>query len=107
MAGARRREAQEREALLHLACGRHTALTLGRALGVSRITAFRIVQVLRRKGRRIVSVKRGPDWHFEVADDAGLESSWTTDPLIQRLGFARSRRPPGESVDDALYGRTP
>jgi len=94
-----------REALLHLSCGRHTALTLGRALGVSRITAFRIVQALRRRGRRIVSVKRGRDWYFEVADDAGVEAAWASDPLLRRVGFIRSRRPPLESVDDALYGR--
>jgi len=97
--------AREQGALLHLSCGRHTALTLGRALGVSRITAFRIIQGLRRRGHRIVSVKRGPDWYFEVADDGGLEAAWASDPLVRRLGFIRRRRPPLESVDDALYGR--
>jgi biotin operon repressor len=99
-----RREAgsREREAMLHLEGGGHTAFSLARALGVSRITAFRLIRLLRRRGRRIVSVKRGGDWSFEVEprDDAGDD-----DPLVLRVGFARGRRPPGESVDDAVYGR--
>lgn len=101
-ARTRREDERGREALLHLSCGRHTALTLARALGVSRITAFRILQGLRRRGNRIVSVKRGGDWYFEVEE---RESGWENDPLVRRLGFIRSRRPPIESVDDALYGR--
>lgn len=91
----------EREALLHLACGRHSAATLAEALGVSRITAFRIVQELRRRGHRIVSMKNGRDWYFEVEDRGG---GWESDPLVRRIGFARGGRR-GESVDDALYGR--
>jgi hypothetical protein len=96
---------REREALLHLSCGRHSAVTLARVMGVARITAFRIIQALRRRGHRIVSVKRGPDWYFEVADDGRMESAWASDPLLRRVGFARSRRRRGESIDDALYGR--
>ena len=98
-------DARERAALLHLACGRHSAVTLARTLRVSRITAFRIIQALRRRGHRIVSVKRGPDWYFEVADEARTDSAWASDPLLRHVGFARSRRRRGESVDDALYGR--
>src|SRR5688572_9748208 len=91
----------EREALLQLMCGRHSAAGLAEALGVSRITAFRIVEELRRRGHRIVSMKAGRDWYFEVEDPGGR---WESDPLVRRIGFARSGRR-GESVDDALYGR--
>lgn len=97
-------DSRDRQAILILTCGRHTAESLARALGVSRITAFRIIRRLRRQGRRIVSVKRGRDWYFEVLDS---ETGWEADPLVRRIGFARSRRRPGESVDDAVYGRTP
>lgn len=102
VASVGRGDPRERAALLHLASGRHTARTLARALGVSRITAFRLIRRLRRRGHRILSVKRGPDWHFEVED---REVPWESDPLVRRIGFVRSRRPPLESVDDALYGR--
>jgi biotin operon repressor len=95
---------RERDALVHLGAGRHSAASLGRALGVSRITAFRLIQELRRRGRRIVSVKRGRDWFFEVE---APERAWDGDPLTRLIGFARGRRRPGESVDDALYGRRP
>jgi biotin operon repressor len=99
---APRIDPRERAALLHLESGRHSAQTLARVLGVSRITAFRIVQRLRRRGHRIVSMKRGRDWYFEVES---RDPRPETDPLLRRIGFARSRRRRGETVDDALYGR--
>jgi biotin operon repressor len=98
------RDPRDREALLHLASGRHSAASLARVLGVSRITAFRLIQELRRRGIRVVSVKRGAAWFFELEESA---PPWDADPLVRMVGFARGRRRPGESVDDAVYGRRP
>ena len=98
------RDPRYREALLLLASGRFSAASLGLALGLSRITAFRLVQELRRRGIPIVSVKRGAAWFFELEEPA---PAWDADPLVRKVGFARGRRRPGESVDDAVYRRRP
>ena len=98
------RDPRYREALLLLASGEYSAASLGRRLGLSRITAFRLVQELRRRGVRILSVKRGPSWFFELEESA---PPWDADPLVRKVGFARGRRRPGESVDDVVYGRRP
>ncbi len=107
LARKRREGAIDRELLdrayLQLAIGRHSTPTLAKALRVSPATAFRVVKRLRAGGVRIVSVKEGREWYFEVRDD--LERAWASDPLVTAVGSLKGRRPAGESVDDAVYGK--
>jgi biotin operon repressor len=108
MPARKRREGPEdrellQRALLQLSIGRHSTPTLARALRVSPATAFRVVKRLRAGGVRIVSVKEGRSWTFEVRDQ--LEAAWASDPLLEALGSVKGRRRPGESVDDVVYGR--
>jgi len=97
-----------KEAYLHLACRRHTTSTLAAALGLSPATAFRIVKVLRRQGRRIVSMKEGAQWYFDVRER--MNEAWQKDPLVKARGFIRGVRWPrgkqlNDIVDDSLYGQ--
>lgn len=97
-----------REAYHHILCRPHTAGTLARSLGVSVATVARVLADLRRTlagaGTRLVSVREGVSWRYEVREEEG--DLWESDPFVRSIGFAaRARRPRGESVDDALYGR--
>jgi len=87
---------------LHILSARHTTPTLAKRLRVSTATAFRIVKRLRASGVRIVSVKDGRAWFFEVRAD--FRRAWETDPLLRAIGSAKGRRRKGQSVDDVLYG---
>ncbi len=88
-------------ARLHLLSAAHTTATLARALRVSVPTAFRIVKRLRADGAKVVSVKDGKRWHFELREDRG--AAWRSDPLLGAIGIAKGKRP-GGSVDDVVYG---
>jgi|ERR1051326_6495898 biotin operon repressor len=92
---------------LHIRCRPHTTQTLARKLGVSTATVARGIVELRRLlargGKRLVSVKEGNHWHYEIRE---TEDVWENDPFLKLIGLAKNvRRPPGESVDDALYGK--
>ena len=97
-----------RQAYYHILCRAHTAGTLAKALGVSVATVARLLAELRRtlarEGEHLVSVKEGASWRYEVREqDAEL---WAGDPFVRAIGFAFNvKRPHGQSVDDALYGR--
>ncbi|MBI4565091.1 MAG: hypothetical protein HY716_10410 [Planctomycetes bacterium] len=92
-------------AYLHLTSTKHTTASLARALGVSVPTAFRLITRLRRR-LRILSVKRGREWYYEVPIPPLRRSLWNSDPLVRRLGFIKkSGRRTGESVDQAVYER--
>ncbi|MCC6739159.1 MAG: hypothetical protein IT452_08935 [Planctomycetia bacterium] len=73
-------------------------------MSVSRAKAFRLVTELRRGGHKVVVVKTGRTWHFEVHDD--FQALWADDPVLKHAGFIRTGPVlrPGESVDDVLYG---
>ncbi len=89
-------------AYLQILCRRHCTASLARTLGVSTATAFRLVGRLRRTGYRIVSVKEGKRWFFELREDP---ESWRDDPVFNLIGIGRgTRRPKGESVDEVVYG---
>jgi hypothetical protein len=98
-----------REASSHLLCRPHTAETLAAALGVSPATVARALVELRRRlareGGALVSVKEGVRWRYEIRERE--EDLWGADPFIRLIGRARGvRRPRGEGVDEALYGRS-
>lgn len=107
-AGVKARPGLAREAHHHILCRPHTAGTLARSLGVSVATVARALVELRRllsrEGARLVSVKEGASWRYEVRDRD--EDVWSGDPFVRAVGFAAGvRRPRGEGVDEALYGR--
>ena len=92
---------------LHIRCRPHTSDTLARKLGVSGATVDRALLELRRdlarEGQSLVSVKEGKEWHYEIREK---EDVWDNDPLLRTVGSVKgARRPAGESVDDALYGK--
>jgi hypothetical protein len=96
-----------RDLRLHIRCRPHTSETLARKLGVSAATVARGLLELRRdlarQGVSLVSVKEGKDWHYEIREK---EDAWDNDSLLQAVGSMKGvRRPAGESVDDALYGK--
>lgn len=104
----RDRSGLARQAHDHILCRAHTAETLARALGVSVATVARLLVELRRTLAResagLVSVKEGLSWRYEVREEEA--DLWDRDPFVRAIGFATDvRRPPGQSVDDALYGR--
>lgn len=97
-----------REAYHHILCRPHTAETLARALKVSVATVARTLAELRRslkgEGASLVSVKEGASWRYEIREKE--EDLWETDPFVRSIGFASNlRRPRGQSIKDALYGR--
>jgi hypothetical protein len=97
-----------REAYHHILCRPHTAETLARALAVSVATVSRALAELRRtlagEGASLVSLKEGASWRYEIREKE--EDLWETDPFVRSIGFASNvRRPRGQRVDDALYGR--
>ena len=101
------RSAILRDLRLHIHCGPQTSKSLARALGASVATVARALAELRRllapEGMRLVSVKEGREWHYELRE---REDLWVNDPLLRLVGAGRGvRRPSGESVDDALYGK--
>ena len=91
-------------ASLLISNGRHTTITLAKALGVSSATAFRVVQELRRRGLPVESLRRGRRWVFVMNDTDRTERAWDDDPLLRGVGFIRGARPPRGDVDDELYG---
>jgi len=96
-----------RDLRLHIHCGPHTSASLAKALKASTATVARALAELRRllaqEGLGLVSVKEGREWHYELRE---REDLWENDPLLRLVGAGRGvRRPSGESVDDALYGK--
>lgn len=92
-------------ASLLMANGRHTTLSLAKALRVSAATAFRLVQELRRRGVPVKSVRRAGRWCFVVNDEEAVARAWKDDPLVRGVGFIRGTRPRHGDVDDELYGQ--
>lgn len=95
------------EAYIHLTSRRHSTSTLAAAMRISTATAFRLIQALRRKGHRIVSMKEGARWFFVLEDKSDPELR--NDPLVRARGLIRSlRRPRGkplnDAIDEELYG---
>lgn len=110
-AGAPMRGDLVMELRLQIRCRPHTTESLARKLAVSTATVARGIAELRRvlaeSGESLVSVKEGKDWHYEIRE---REDVWENDPLVKAVGSLKgAKRPAGESVDDALYGkaRTP
>lgn len=76
---------------------------LAEGLHVSRSTAARAVRSLRRKGVRVVSVREGGAWHFELRnrEDAARER-WRR--LRGIIGCVKDWRPrPGKDEDAVIY----
>jgi biotin operon repressor len=96
-----------RDMRLQIRCRPHTTHTLARKLGVSTATVARGIlelrRVLARGGERLVSVKEGNHWHYEIRE---REDVWENDPFLKIVGLVNDARPAsGEGVDDALYGK--
>jgi predicted transcriptional regulator len=76
---------------------------LAEGLRVSRSTAARLVASLRQKGVRIVSVREGGAWHFELRnrEDAARER-WRR--LRGMVGCVKDWNPrPGKDEDAVIY----
>lgn len=76
---------------------------LAEGLRVSRATAARLVASLRRKGVRVLSVREGGAWHFELRNrvDAARER-WRR--LRGMVGCVKDWRPlPGKDEDAVIY----
>ena len=76
---------------------------LAERLRVSRATAARLVASLRRKGLRVVSVREGGAWHFELKNrEESAREHWRR--LRGMLGFVKDWRPlPGKDEDAVIY----
>jgi biotin operon repressor len=76
---------------------------LADSLRVSRATAARVVALLRKKGVRVVSVREGGAWHFELRnrEDAARER-WRR--LRGMVGCVKDWNPrPGKDEDAVIY----
>jgi len=92
---------------LHIRCHPHTAQTLARKLGVSTATVDRALRDLRSELEKekvsLISVREGREWHYEIRM---REDVWGKDPLVRAVGTVKGVRPAGESVKEALYGKS-
>lgn len=97
-------KAHVEEAYLHILAREHNTESLGRALGVAIPTAARVVETLRRelakKRKRLVSVRSGGTWHYEVRDD-DREGRVARDRFVNLVVRSpKGRRGPGLKVED-------
>ena len=95
-------EAEEKAYLL--ICQRRVGTdALAEGLRVSRATAARVVALLRRKGFRVVSVREGGAWHFELRNrEDGARERWRR--LRGMVGCVKDWRPlPGKDEDAVIY----
>ena len=98
-----------KDARLHILARDHTAETLAKALGVSRATALRILDDLRRAlsahGSRLVSVRDASGWRYEIRHDR--RRAVERDPLVTYVvPVTRRRRARWSKREDRdIYGR--
>jgi len=76
---------------------------LAEGLRVSRATAARLVASLRGKGVRVVSVREGGTWHFELRNrEEAARERWRR--LRGMVGCVKDWRPlPGKDEDAIIY----
>lgn len=80
-----------------------SASQLGKELGVSVVTAKRIVASLRMEGHSIVSVRRGDRWYYEVREELS-EKDLAKDPFVKSAGcIVTWRTRPQGKAEDADY----
>ena len=80
-----------------------SASQVGKRLGVSVVTAKRIVASLRAQGRVIVSVRRGGRWYYEVREELS-KGDLAKDSFVRAAGcVTRWRAQPGGKTEDADY----
>jgi len=77
---------------------------LARKLGVSEITAKRVVQTLRREGYEIISVRSGRDAYYELRDACPL-AELENDPLLSTMVPAKQTHSPRGKPEDVDYDR--
>jgi biotin operon repressor len=74
---------------------------LAEGLGVSRATAARLVASLRQKGVRVVSVREGGAWHFELRNrEETARERWRR--LRGMVGCVKDWRPRAGQDEDAV-----
>lgn len=98
--GRPRERERERWAYVLLAQRPRSLFELSRRLGVSPVTAKRMIAALRARGYAIVSVRSRDGWRYEVRDFAAGKG-WEADPFVRSAGFieARGRAPRGKAED--------
>jgi len=100
-ARANDREGLETRALIFLCQGRFSAGSLARKLGVSEVTAKRIVQRLRRKGEEILSVRSRGEAYYEVRDRPLEERG--SDPFLRVFVPSGATHAPQGKFEDRDY----
>lgn len=95
-------ETEERMYLL-IGQGRMGTHVLALRLRVSRATAARLIASLRRKGVRVISVREGGSWHFELRNRAeAARERWRR--LRGMIGCVKDGRPlSGKDEDAVIY----
>src|SRR5262245_24832871 len=97
-------DARKTRALILLASERLPLGELAHRLGVSEVTAKRLIGTLRKAGEEIVSVRAGKEAYYELRDPRTW-SELKGDPLLTTVVPVRATRYPRGKPEDADYDR--